>query len=192
MLLGRGLRSHVTASCGRADRDNEAMTIRMAHPAELPGLQAIERAAGEMFRDIGMLTIAEDEPPPLEMMTDYLRAGRLWVVVDPADSPVGYLMAEPVDGCMHVEQVTVQPGSARRGLGRSLLEHVAGRAVADGLPALTLTTFVHVPWNAPYYERCGFRILDDAEVTPGLRAIRRHEAAIGLDRWPRVCMRRDL
>ena len=37
-----------------------------------------------------------------------------------------------------------------------------------------------------------FRILDDAEVTPGLRAIRRREAEIGLDRWPRVCMRRDV
>ena len=36
------------------------------------------------------------------------------------------------------------------------------------------------------------RILDDAEVTPGLRAIRQREADIGLDRWPRVCMRRDI
>jgi hypothetical protein len=49
-----------------------------------------------------------------------------------------------------------------------------------------------VPWNAPYYVRCGFRVLDDAEVTPGLRAIRRREAEMGLDRWPRVCMRRDI
>jgi hypothetical protein len=49
-----------------------------------------------------------------------------------------------------------------------------------------------VPWNAPYYARLGFRILDDAEVTPGLRAIRQREAEICLDRWPRVCMRRDV
>jgi hypothetical protein len=34
--------------------------------------------------------------------------------------------------------------------------------------------------------------VDDAEVTPGLRAIRQREAEIGLDRWPRVCMRRDI
>jgi hypothetical protein len=49
-----------------------------------------------------------------------------------------------------------------------------------------------VPWNGPYYARCGFVTLDDSDVTPGLRAIRRREAAHGLDRWPRVCMRRDL
>jgi hypothetical protein len=55
-----------------------------------------------------------------------------------------------------------------------------------------LTTFAHVPWNAPYYVRCGFRVLDDAEITQGLQAIREREAAMGVDRWPRVCMRRDL
>jgi hypothetical protein len=27
---------------------------------------------------------------------------------------------------------------------------------------------------------------------PGLREVRAHENALGLDRWPRVCMRRDL
>jgi predicted N-acetyltransferase YhbS len=80
---------------------------------------------------------------------------------------------------------------ARRGLGRTLLDHAADQASAAGLPALTLTTFADVPWNAPYYTRCGFRVLHDAEITPGLRAIRHRKAALGLDRWPRVCMRRD-
>jgi len=37
---------------------------------------------------------------------------------------------------------------------------------------MTLTTFADVPWNALYYLTCGFRVLDDAEVTAGLRAIR--------------------
>jgi hypothetical protein len=35
-------------------------------------------------------------------------------------------------------------------------------------------------------------ILADDEVTPGLRAIREFQATIGLDHWPRVCMRRNL
>ena len=70
---------------------------------------------------------------------------------------------------------------------------VRGRAAraAGGLPALTLTTFAKVPWNAPYYLRCGFRVLDDAEVTAGLRATRQRAAAAGVDRLARVCMRRD-
>src|SRR2546429_4404134 len=55
---------------------------------------------------------------------------------------------------------------------RALLPHVAGHAAADGPPTLTLTTFAHVSGNVPYYARRGFRILDDGEITPGLRAIR--------------------
>jgi hypothetical protein len=46
-----------------------------------------------------------------------------------------------------------------------------------------------VPWIAPYYERMGWRWLDQSELTPGLAAIREHETARALDRWPRVAMR---
>jgi ribosomal protein S18 acetylase RimI-like enzyme len=168
------------------------MTIRAARADELLALQDIERAAGQPFAEIGMTEIAQDEPYPLTELAACAQAGLLWVTADEADQSIAYLMASVVDGCLHVDQVSVHPGSARRGLGRELLEHAAGRAVADGLTALTLTTFADIPWNAPYYRRCGFRVLEEAELTPGLRAIRRHEAELGLDRWPRVCMRRDL
>jgi GNAT superfamily N-acetyltransferase len=171
---------------------NELIRIRAARLTELASLQAIERAAGLMFGDVGMPEVAQYDPWPLPVMAARQGAGRLWVVANDDDQPVAYLIADLVDGCLQIEQVTVHPGSARRGLGRALLDHAANRAVADGLPALTLTTFAHVPWNAPYYARCGFRVLDHAEITPGLQAIREREAAMGLDRWPRICMRRDL
>ena len=57
---------------------------------------------------------------------------------------------------------------------------------------MTLTTFAEVPWNAPYYARLGFTILATDQLTPGLRRIRDHEVARGLDAWPRVAMRRPL
>jgi DNA-binding transcriptional MerR regulator/GNAT superfamily N-acetyltransferase len=174
------------------ERDNGAMRIRAVRDDELPILQDIEWAAGESFRAVGMPEIADDESFPLDVLASYRRAGRAWVAVNDSDLPVAYLLADPVDGNLHVEQVSVHPDSAGRGVGRSLLDHLAGLAVTDGVPALTLTTFTAVPWNAPYYERCGFRCLDEAELTPGLRKIREREAAHGLDRWPRVCMRRDL
>ena len=101
-------------------------------------------------------------------------------------------MVDVVDGNAHIEQVSVRPAFGRRGIGRALIEHVATWARERDLPAVTLTTFLDVAWNAPYYERCGFRVLRPDEVTPELAAIRRHEAELGLDQWPRVCMRRDL
>jgi len=118
--------------------------------------------------------------------------GRLWVITGADDRPAGFVITDMIDGCLHVEQVSVDPGNARRGLGRALLDHAAEQAAAAGVPALTLTTFADVPWNAPYYVRCGFRVLEDTEVTAGLRAIRQREASFGMARWPRVCMRRDL
>jgi GNAT superfamily N-acetyltransferase len=154
-------------------------------------VQAIDRAAMRMFCDIGMPEIAQYNPWPLGDLAARLQAGRLWVAAGQADAPVAFLIVSLVDSCLHVEQVSVDPGSARRRLGRTLLDHAADQASAAGLPALTLTTFADVPWNAPYYTRCGFRVLHDAEITPGLRAIRHREAALGLDRWQRVCMRRD-
>ncbi|MFD6275107.1 GNAT family N-acetyltransferase [Streptomyces sp. NPDC060209] len=168
------------------------MRIRPVNIDELPLLQDIERAAGQCFRDIGMPEIAEDEPLPVSELARYREAGLAWAAVDPADAPVAYLIAELVDGNLHVEQVSVHPDQARRAVGRLLLNHLADHAVSDGVPALTLTTFADVPWNAPYYTRCGFHRLDDSVLGPHLREIRRQEAAHGLDRWPRVCMRRDL
>ncbi|MGW7510205.1 GNAT family N-acetyltransferase [Streptomyces massasporeus] len=168
------------------------MRIRLATRAELPALQDIERAAGAPCRDLGMPEIADDEPPALDILERYRRAGRCWVAVDEGDLPAAYLLAEPVDGALHIEQVSVHPRAARRGVGRALLAHAADRAHEEGLTALTLTTFTDVPWNAPYYARLGFRPLPEADLTPGLRAIRATEAAHGLDRWPRVCMRKPL
>ncbi|MEU9488852.1 GNAT family N-acetyltransferase [Streptomyces decoyicus] len=170
------------------------MMIRVPALDELSDLRAIERAAGEPFRGLGMASVADDEPPSLEQLAEFQRAGRALAAyeepawADEGHGPVGYLLWEPVDGCTHIEQVSVHPGRAHRGIGRALID----RAERDGgRGALTLTTFTEVPWNAPYYARVGFRVLPEAELTPGLRAIRAHEAALGLDRWPRAGMRRD-
>ncbi|MBG0565150.1 GNAT family N-acetyltransferase [Actinoplanes aureus] len=166
--------------------------IRVAHAGEIDRMREIEVAAGRMFAEIGMTQIARDEPLPAAELLDYQRDGRAWVAVDRADRPVAYLIAKWVDDVVHVEQVSVDPACAGRGLGKSLIEHVAGWAREHGSAALTLTTFADVAWNAPYYERLGFRRLAGDELTPGLRRIRAEEAAHGLDRWPRLAMRCDL
>jgi GNAT superfamily N-acetyltransferase len=166
--------------------------IRLARPDDLPALIDIEREAGSLFRAVDMAAIADDDPGSVAELAVYQSAGRAWVSVDDGDRPVAYLVAEVVDGHAHVEQVSVRPSHARRGLGSALIETLAEWAVSRGLPALTLTTFAAVPWNAPYYERLRFRVLADAEIGAGLRAIRRAEAARGLDAWPRVALIRAL
>ncbi|TKJ20122.1 GNAT family N-acetyltransferase [Blastococcus sp. CCUG 61487] len=168
------------------------MGLRPAREDDLPALREIERAAGRAFAGLGMHLVAEDEPPSLEVLREYASDGRAWVRTDHRDRPVAYLLADVVDGCAHLEQVSVHPDSAGSGHGRLLVEHLVAWARQRDLPAVTLTTYVHVPWNGPYYRRLGFRPLAEAQLSPGLRHIRATEAAHGLDRWPRTAMRLDL
>jgi len=166
--------------------------IRAARRDDLPALVEIERAAGELFRQLGMDAVADDDPGSVEELLPYLEGDRAFVATGAADGPVGYLLLDVVDDAAHIEQVSVHPRLARRGLGRALIERAATWARERGLRALTLTTYVEVPWNGPYYERLGFRFLGPDEETPGLRELREHERAHGLDAWPRACMIRDL
>jgi len=165
--------------------------IRATVPSDLPLLQDIERAAGAPFAEIGMTAVAEDEPPSIVTLRESAYAGRAWVWYD-AGVPVAYLVLAVVDGNAHIEQVSVHPTHAGLRIGRRLIDHAARWAQDRALPALTLTTFTEVEWNGPYYQRMGFRYLSAEEETPGLRAIRAAEAAHGLDRWPRACMRAEV
>jgi GNAT superfamily N-acetyltransferase len=166
--------------------------IRIARPEDVAHLPDLERAAGAAFRNLGMASIADDDPPPTNDLLAYQHAGRAWVASDDVDQPIAYLVIDVVDETAHVEQISVHPDFDRQGLGRALLDTLAAWAARRGLTALTLTTFTDVPWNAPYYARLGFRVVTEDEWTPGLRSIRQHEAAIGLDAWPRVVMRRPV
>jgi GNAT superfamily N-acetyltransferase len=165
------------------------VVIRAARSGDLESLRAIERAAGESFRSLGMDLVANHEPRSIDELAMYAEAGRAFVAADAADGPVGYVLLDIVDGAAHVEQVSVHPRHARRAIGRALIERAAGWARLHDLDSLTLTTVVDVPWNGPYYERLGFRYLSTDDQTPGLRAIRDREAGVGLDAWPRGCMR---
>lgn len=165
--------------------------LRAATTDDLPALPKIERAAGELFRPLGMDLVADDDPPRPEDLRPFVDAGRAWIYQH-TDEVVAYLIADVVDGCAHIEQVTVHPRHGHRRIGAALVEHLAGWARHRELPALTLTTYRDVPWNGPYYHARGFRWLAEDELTPGLRELRRREIERGLDRWQRGCMRRDL
>ena len=165
--------------------------IRPAAGADLERLQQVEVSAGQAFRSVGMGSIADDEPPSTDVLQEYVAAGRAWVA-ERRGEVAAYLLADVVDGAAHVEQVSVHADHAGHGLGRALVEHLADWARGRGLGAVTLTTFAEVPWNAPLYGRAGFVVVPPGELTPGLRAVRDAEVARGLDRWPRVAMRRAL
>jgi GNAT superfamily N-acetyltransferase len=166
--------------------------VRPAGPCDLATIQEIERSAGERFREIGMPEIADDEPAPLAELQEYADTGRAWVVLDDDERPAGFALVDVLGGCAHLEEIAVRRDAQGRGFGRRLLDQVVAWARDSDLPAVTLTTFRDVPWNGPYYERQGYRVLAEEELTPDLVAKRAVEAAHGLDPDARVCMRLDL
>ncbi len=166
--------------------------IRAARREDFLALRDLERAAGEPFRGLGMAEVADDEPLTVEELAAFQLAGHAWVCADTGDIPVAYLLVRVINDGAHIEQLSVHPSHARRGLGAALLRFADGWAARHGLRALTLTTYAEVPWNAPYYQRLGFHMVSDDELGDDLRRIRDQEARRGLDKWPRVAMRRDV
>jgi GNAT superfamily N-acetyltransferase len=166
--------------------------IRPAGADELEGLHMIERASARLFTSVGLDIVANDEPDSIEVLAEHLALGRLWVAVGEAGVPVGYAMTSEVDREGHLDQVSVNPDAGRLGIGTALVEHACDWAQDAGFDAVTLTTYRDVAWNGPFYARLGFEVVPEADVGPGVAAIRTAERARGLDVQPRVVMVRRL
>jgi ribosomal protein S18 acetylase RimI-like enzyme len=154
--------------------------IRRAVGEDAAVLRDVEVASGQLFRDVGMAEIADDEPMWLDSWPSYVE--RTWVYeVDGA--AVGFVMCEELGDALHIEQLSVDPAHGRRGIGAALVRHAI--TVAARRP-VTLTTFRHVPWNMPFYERLGF--VEAVDPSPALLTRFDEEAALGLDPTTRVMM----
>lgn len=165
--------------------------IKIALPEHIPHLPGIELAAVELFPEA-------DVPPALRSDTtserEFLEAqtsGHLWVALTDSQTPIGFAIAEVIDGVAHLEEVDVDPEHGRRGVGTALIRAVCAWT-ARNYDAVTLTTFSHLPWNAPFYRHLGFREIPAAEIQPGLAAILEDEGRRGLDITTRIAMRLDL
>ena len=167
-------------------------TIRPVRHTELPKLPRIEQAAAQLFRDTPQEWVADSEGMALESLEHWFTHGRIWVAVDEHDEPVGFAIAREVDSMAYLHELDVHPQHGRQGLGARLIDTVVTWARENHYPAVTLATCTHIPWNAPYYTRLGFRILHEDELGPGMQEVRAHEIAAG---WPpeeRVCMIRSV
>ncbi|MEM1203642.1 MAG: GNAT family N-acetyltransferase [Acidobacteriota bacterium] len=159
---------------------------------DLAHLPAIEERAGELFRHF---PATAHLPLYTSSVEDFEGAhGRdlLWVARSDPGGPVGFALVEMLGGVPHLEEVDVLPEHGRRGLGKALVERVCDWGRDSGFETLTLCTFRDVPWNAPFYGRLGFRMLQRGERTAALDERLDEEARHGLPRDLRVAMARRL
>jgi len=161
--------------------------LRAATAGELGDLAALEVEAGQLFTTVGLHEVAA-HAPDLAALQDHHEQGRVWVA-DEDGQVAGYIMGGVLDGNAHIEQVSVAPSYAGRGIGAGLVRHVESWGRSLGLPVTTLTTFRDVPWNAPYYARLGYLELPLELRGPELTATMEHEASMpGIDAAQRCAM----
>jgi len=164
--------------------------IRPTTSDDVAALPALERAAGERFRDDPDLAwLAEGEVISAEQHLGYAERGLSWLALA-NERPVGFLLAEAHPSSLFIVELSVDLAWQGKGIGRQLIARAADHARKVGLTSLTLTTFRDVPWNAPFYAKLGFEYV--TELTPELREKREEEAAHGLAYNSRCAMRLPL
>ena len=156
------------------------VAIRSARASDVPLLAEIETSGADTFAAYGQ-PLADGSPPsPAEEWEAALAARLLWVADDAEYGPVGFLRAEVTADGLYISEVDVRTEHQRRGHGRRLVQAAIATAKAMRLPAITLTTFRNIPWNAPFYVSIGFRELEPAETTDFLAERLANQAARGL------------
>ena len=166
------------------------LTVRPTRPGDVASLPAIERAAGERFREDPCLAwLADGEVISAEQHLEYAERGLSWLALA-NDQPVGFILAEAHPSSLFIVELSVDLEWQGKGIGRQLIACVADHARKRGLTALTLTTFRDVPWNAPFYARLGFEKM--TTLTPELRQKREEETAHGFAYETRCAMRLPL
>lgn len=140
----------------------------------------VDDAACSIFAEVGItLSLPLDHPFVLadaERWGQSIARGDTFVAVDSHQTLIGFATLDLLDGEPYLDQLSVLPSSMRRGVGRALLRSALDWSA--GAP-LWLTTYAHVAWNAPFYERHGFVRVPEPEWGPGMaRTVAAQRAAL--------------
>ncbi len=164
--------------------------LRQLEPEDRETLVEVENRAAALFRLHGYPQVA-DSPIPDAAFLDALFAGaEVIVCAGPDARPVGFAVARPVAGWLHLAELSVDPAHGRKGLGRALVAAVIASAGETGLAGVSLTTFRDVPFNAPFYATMGFAEAWRADAPAALADLLVREVPDGVDIGSRVLMLR--
>ncbi|HEY4093375.1 MAG TPA: 4-(cytidine 5'-diphospho)-2-C-methyl-D-erythritol kinase [Luteibacter sp.] len=136
-------------------------TISRAHPDDAERLCAIERAAVELFRGHEAWPSYSGMALPVDVVRQLITRGLCWVAVVEGEV-VGFvcLDTDGNPGAIGIAEIDVLPAFGGRGIGAALLEHACAWAREAGYGRVDLGTLADVPWNAPFYAKHGFSVVD--------------------------------
>ena len=170
----------------------ENYSIALSSKENLKAIPAIEVAAAATFAEADLPIEIRYRVTDQDVLERACRNGRLWIATDRNDQVVGFSMLEIVDGLAHLDELDVHPDHARKGIGSGLLRVAIDWTYQQAYPAMTLVTFRHLAWNAPFYERFGFAEIEPGTLAPDLSEILQDEASAGIDMKNRIAMRLEI
>jgi GNAT superfamily N-acetyltransferase len=132
---------------------------------ELDRLITIEQAASRLLAVHGYPTLGA-APMTQHEMARLVDGRDSFVAADEFDQATGFAVAGDFAGIYWLNELSVDPAFARSGIGTALLEAVTDRARQAGHQVLGLSTFVDVPFNAPFYRKRGFIAVDPEALDP--------------------------
>jgi GNAT superfamily N-acetyltransferase len=168
-----------------------SISVRLAESQHLAEIPKIELAAATLFSEADLPESIRYKVTGRSDLQEGLGHERLWVALHEG-TPVGFALASVVDGVGYLDELSVRPEFGRQGVGTTLVSTVVDWARTEDFPCLTLVTFRHLAWNAPFYEKLGFRGLDSSEHGTELAGLIEEERLIGINIADRVAMRLDL
>jgi 4-diphosphocytidyl-2-C-methyl-D-erythritol kinase len=169
-----------------------SISIERAHPDHIAALCAIERKAVQLFRGHAAWSSYAAMSIPPELLQQAISRGLVWVALNEARVPVGFvwLDTEGGDNAIGVAEIDVLPEYGQRGIGADLLEHACDWARAAGYRRIDLGTLADVRWNAPFYAKHGFAMVDKDD--PAFAYARQRDQENGFPDRLRVFMSRPL
>ncbi len=148
-------------------------SIRKAATFDIAELARIDDDAAAIYAEAGIHfdgpAIAAFRRAELKRWKVAVQCELAELAMDPAGRAIGFMTLGYVDGLPYVDQISVMSTWQRKGVGRTLLEHAVAWSQQAG--ELWLTTYAHLPWNAPMYARHGFVIVDDSRCGPELSEV---------------------
>lgn len=146
--------------------------IRSALPADVDLIRLIDDDASTLFAEHGVaIELAPDHPFARTEVARWLASaeqGRAFFALDDAGRPVGFAALDWLDGQPYLDQLSVRRRAMRRGVGARLLQHAEDWARSLAARELWLTTYAHLPFNRPYYERRGYVVMPEEACGPGI------------------------
>lgn len=164
--------------------------IRAARRQEIALLPHIENTADERYVRLGLRCVLEMPPHSMASLEEGQQRDMLWVAISPRNRVVGFALMALPGGTAWLDQLSVLPRWQGCGLGAALIDRTAERARELGHDTLYLSTYLGVPWNAPFYERRGFSSVPRGQWPRAFRLQFMIENSHGHPPWRRTIMQR--